>query len=287
MSIYMYRDEPTPTFEFLLVWWGWAWWKSCCYAWWWGWAWGLIYCSAYSATCPSYDITIWVGWIWTTAAIGCYPDRSMWWDSCFWSIVAYWWGVGWWAHNSSCCAKGWAYWWSWGWWAWTSNSCNWTVGWLWCAWQWNDGGRWQNFAWGGGWGACQNWTCWCGTRPCNYSCAWNWWYWITSCITWTNVCYAWWGGGGWCCKCASYWNGRSGWGNWWCYQQCWCPATTYWSWGGWGWPCAVRCWGNWCQWVFIISYPNNCWYNINWWDCCYECDGKCIHIFLSDWTLTV
>lgn len=62
-----------PTLEYILVWWGWAWWRARCHAWWWGWAW----CTASSLCCLA------------------------WWNWCQWVFIARypancWYNISWW-----------------------------------------------------------------------------------------------------------------------------------------------------------------------------------------------
>ena len=268
---------PTKWFDvdFLLVAWGWGWWGSCYYkAAWWGWAGWVIQCSKYQIwNIDTACVTIWAwGTYWYRWAWG------SWWNSTFtsswFSFTAYW---GWyWAWPEWCWGSGWS-WWGWG------------PEYYWC-WRWGSWVSWQWYAWwggstdqtGGSWG----WAGWAWGGWYNY---WNnpGWLWIISSIDWTSKCYAWWG---WGWQWASY---THCWNNNWCYwgwdwwQRCWrwaSSATTYWSWW-WGSAWCWSYWWSWCQWIFIMRYNKNCWYDISWW-CKYECWDYCIHCFTSAWTLT-
>lgn len=263
--------KPTKWFDvdFLLVAWGWGWWY---WGWWyrsgWGWwAWWLIYCTKYQIwDIDTASITIWAGW-W---------GGANWWNSVFCStlfnIVSCWW----WAWGSMC-----ARWCSWGSWWWGGSSYYWDCyWWSWVAWQWNWWwtGWWDENSWGWGWAS---WGWWGGV---NYQ-SWGWWWWCQLNISWTNTWYSW--GWGWWAGCVyawgdSRWRWANWWWNWWRWWWWW-SATTYWSW--WGWGSASSGWGSWCQWIFIMRYNKNCWYDISWW-CKYECWDYCIHCFTSNWTLT-
>ena len=270
-------QQPDNFLNFLLVWWGgwWAW--VCTWAtrvwWWWG-GWMVKECKMYAINTWTYNVVIWCWWEWYND-IAC-ADKSDWWDSCFWDIVAKWWWGGWmWCTNSTAWYCNWRSWWNGGW-----------AGYLWAGWIWNP---WYNWWWAtaacrgwGGWWAAEDWDTW---DNANHS----WWKWVYSIIEWDIKWYGWW------------WAGWTSWADankrwkeywWWLWMKAnsagSCDATYYWW--GWGWLfyCgAMGVWWNWCQWVFIISYPSNLWYTITWWDCCYECNWNCIHIFTSDWTLTV
>lgn len=232
--------------DFLLVWgWGWWWnWAGWCWGWW-GWWWGVIYCNDYHLTAESSSIVI--GWWWSAW-------WGNWWNSCFGSLVAYWWWWGWERFSS------WQNWWSW-WWGWAGW---WNKSW----WSPCDSRYWKSWwsavdsQWGWGWGwYSSSWWWWSGS-------AWGgWWSWLCSDISWWYSWYwSWWWGG--------------------CY-----------SWHSWGWPGWYWCWWNWqwwysdwwswwwCQWIFIMRYNKNRWYDISWW-CKYECWDYCIHCFISNWTLT-
>ena len=263
-----------PYYEWLLIWWWWAGGRSCCSrTWWWGWAWWVVYCESDGSLTWSYCIVIWA---WGTASLTeCSWECLSWWDSCFWSIVAYWgWWWGWMSAVSAWTAGA-----SWGSWWWNSW-CTTAAEPLWCLWQWNKWGcactyRW----WWGGWYS----TAWC--KSTSIACWWKWWEWLCSNISGEYIWYASWGGWGWCCWGTSCW----GW-TWWCFWNNWCDATCYWSGWGWGWrcnSCISLKWWNGCQWVFYITYPNKSAYCVTWWQCCYLCNWKCIHVFTSNWTLTV
>lgn len=219
-------------------------------------------------------LLVWGGWAWNT---GC------WWWGWWWGVVEYfdyklildnvdikigsWWTPNGWCWNTSYFWNIYALWWCGGcckstWWA---NWWDWKYWWYWFAWW-----AYSAWCWWWGWGASNAWS---GNR---------WWDGINSCITWAEVWYWWWGGGWWC-------NNSRRW-YWWCGGANWtryspgCSAVCYWWWGG---GACNGTWWSWYQWVFIISYDVNCGYNITWWNCCYECNGRCIHIFTQDWTLTV
>lgn len=243
--------------EILLIWWGGWGWNSYRYnSGWWGWAWGVVYCDGFLVDKNWTSVTIWCWW----------TNNWSWGTSCLWELIAYW-GWNWGQYTSN-----WGNWASW-WWSGTSDYSS-PVWWTWCQW-WNWGTANAN-VWWWGWGFCWNW-CWGGN--------WNGWLWIVSCISWEEQCYAWGWGWWWGSPWAwCYW----GWWGWW-YCGRWWDASSYWSWWGGGWytnssrSCA---WWYWCQWVLFVRYPASCWYSISGWDCCYECNWYCVHIFTSDWTLS-
>lgn len=257
--------------DFLLVWWWWAGWYATFRAWggWWG-GW-VVHCCNYSLTWNK-SVVVWAAWY-----INAWDAKLQWCNSCFGDIVAYW-GWAWGRVYCYCIGIVWCNGWSWGWWAWYAP-CKW---WCWCAWQWYDWWNGSNPSWwwgGGAWWAWASVSCVC--------CWWAWWAWYSSDISWTTVVYwAWWWGWG-----NTAWGTSIWWWAWGAYRKNWCKATTYWSWWGAWWYNAsagcFNCGGNWCKWVFIISYPSCYWNGISWWNCCYECNWKCIHIFTSNWTLTV
>lgn len=262
-------------FSYLAVGWGWSWgtwWfgpdRCWGYAWWWwGWEideWILL------ADQDNYCILIWAGWAgpwWTW----CNAWWKKWCDWCpseiCWCVCVKWWK--WWEAplSTSCRVNNW--WSSWSWMAWWASKMLspgnnfwpwwgwWWDKWAWCIWSWDNfySSRW-----------------------------WDWWCWYRG--MW------WWG-----------------WGSWWCYWGCWCDwwwnwwrcwdwwrqcnnAKCYWWWG-WGWQVMNWywvSWWNWYQWVIDICYPSDWSYWINsatWWDCCYICDGFCVHRFTSDWTFCI
>lgn len=261
--------------NFLLVWWGGGWaWISSTFTWtWWGWGgWAVVECKWYEICSWSYNVKVWAWWPWFNTAA--WYNCSDWWPSCFGDIVACWWGGGWlWCVAACpwyCNWRTWGNWW-WGWGAW----------WQWWVWtQWYDGWSKIWWWWGAGWAGFDGdvWT----TK--------RWWLWIRSKIEWEWKWYSWWWAGGccaalWCCwACYWWWQWASS------HNNCNCANATYYGWwGGWLYKCAsnYHVWGNGCQWVFIISYPKVYWGCISGWNCCYECNWRCIHIFTSDWTLTV
>lgn len=269
MSIYM--SMPWIVADYLLVWWGGAWWRwFCCWGWggWWGW--WIVYRENEKIPSWSYCVQIWTWWTWnasTTVVIN-------WGDSCFWNIIAYWWWGGWPMQNMYSWARWWNWWSSW----WPAGCCDayrCVPSWKWVIWQWNPwwGNCWRTW-WGGWW----------------YREWWNkevfsarWWCWLNSDISWTSYRYSSWWRWWWCCCCAWYcwW--------WWSWPYCcaWCNATTYWSgwwWGSYGATC--RKWGNGCPGIFILRYPTSCWYSVTWWTK-YECNWYCIHCFTSNGTLEI
>jgi hypothetical protein len=130
-------------------------------------------------------------------------------------------------------------------------------------------------------------------------------------ITWENYSYSWWGwwwyhwNSWFCCCCMTCW---WEWAWMWSYQFAsyeLLPATdaiNYWWWGGW-WrvsttctpsvvcsnytDCCIKWWADGKGWIFILKYPENCWYNITWGDCVYCCNWNKIHIFTQNWTLCI
>lgn len=259
--------------DFLLVaGWGAGWSSNTnnCMWRWWGWGWWVIQCCWYEFT----DDMCVVIWQWGTY-VSWLSAGNNWWNSCFWDIVAYWWGW-WWADSD------WCDWWSWGW-AWHSTPAVINDWWQWVSGQWNSWWmvccRWW---WWGGWGAKCPWCPWV-CQSLSISRGWDWWAGIWSDISWTLCYYAWWGWGWWACNSCS-WEGWAWW--WWPWRFCdWCNATYFGWWGGWTY-CRCRHWWNWYQWVFIARYPSGCWYDITWWTK-YTCWDYTIHCFTSDWTLTI
>lgn len=280
--------------EFLLVWWGWAWWQARAYSsWWWGgWAWGVVHCTNEVINNWTYPVTIWLWWCWAChTCVRCGGNSTFNWYTAY---------GGWrWAYWCASCTSGdfsrnWgngaSWWWSarcWSAWTWT---------------QWCDWGSAQStlnaWWWWGGWFT----SCWCISNStwsslCYCRNWWDWWAGYSSDISWEIQYYAYWGWGwawnsrwaGWVWYCW-WWS----WGNWtvWCMQNSyWCPATSCWSWGWWAWWFCCNCASRTISWdggngVFILRYPSNCWYNITWWTK-YLCNWYCIHCFTSDWTLTV
>lgn len=262
-----------PSIDFLLIWWGWWWginWGgnySNFYWGWWGWAWWVVEWCWAKLEDWCYNIVIW-GWWFPCGNLS--PQYINWWNSCFWDIVACWW----WGWGSQTPGYAWCNWGSWWWWPGFINGWSYMCWWAWCVGQWYNGWKWcyicfwyrcNKWAWWWGWWAGWAWCDWVLDTWNNCGKWWDGWIWIMSDIEWEMKCYAgwWWG-----------WAGAEGnfipWCNW---------GGLYWSWW--------NAWTAWCKWVFIIRYPSSCWYNIFGWDCCYECNWKCIHIFTQDWTLTV
>ena len=276
-NAYIWDYTPTLTFDWLLVWW-WGWgWRSRCRAWGWGWAWWLIHCEWDTSLSWSYCIVIWAWGAWQCYCVNQVAACRSWCSSCFGSIVAYWgWGWGWMNTCTGWCA--WATWGSWWGWPWCTKTA-----WTWCNWQWHNWGAWCVSGWGWGGFGTIGWTA-TGT---NVWGAWG--SGFQSCISGTATYYAawWWG---WSCNNSPAWGTCGGW-NGWCYRTAWWNATTYWS--GWWWGgytlCNSCCMGGWngCQWVFYISYDCSSRYNVTWGQCCYVCNGKCIHRFTSNGTLTI
>lgn len=240
--------------EYLVVWW-WGWWNWC-RAWWWWWAVNHWYIRI-----ANMCIWIWLWWAWANCSLNaCYWWN--WWCSymCWdWvAIISNWWCwvtndcVSWWMSGS------WKQWWR----RW-SSSCRW-VWWWWATWFW--------------WNALNvTWQCY----------AWNWWTWCTLNISWELCWYGWWWWWWQWADCLTDWL----WADWWWWWAgsttsqwlCWHDWVRWWWGGGW---CSC-CWWNWWDWIVIISYDSSLWCTITWWDCCYECNGRCIHIFTQNWTLTV
>lgn len=284
-----------PTYiDFLLVWGWWAWWSmktnNCCYLWGGGWAWWYIECQNMIIPTWSYNVVIgawWSAWLWYQQAY-----TWNWCDSCFGEFIAHWWWQWAWIHDCyNTTWRGWCC--GWSWWGGGRAVNNTYTPWMWYRCQWNDGSAstayWQMAAWWGG-----AWCAW-GTPSWTYQLAW--WTWKCSCITWELKRYAGWGGGAMSSSWQNPWGCWGGW-KWWQYNVAMASsrinASYYWWWGG-GWICGANtscaCWSwlgwDWYQWVFIVRYPSNAWYNITWWNSCYECNWYCIHCFTSDWTLTV
>ena len=265
--------------EFLLVWWGGAWWRSRNYPWWWGGWWGIVHCNNYYLEVNwSKCIIIWAGWVGSCTYTSVDCGRGG--DSCFWDIVAYgggggwptidgttWnnWGNGWSGWGASC--------WNYNWW----NACN-------KQWKkWGDNTT-QRWAWWGG--RCCPWMPWCYCdRETQCDCYGGiGWCWYCSDITWTAVWYwSWWSW--WWCKRTPW---ECGWWSWGSSGYSWSAATTHWSWGGWWWYKTIaNCWckwWNWCKWVFIFRYPLDCWYCFTWGTITCKCGYK-IHCFCSNGTL--
>ena len=255
-----------------LIVWGWGGWNGSSGAtfMWWGWGGWWVIMWNHTAVDKETTVIIWCGGLWVRST-----DPNNWWDTCFWSLVAKGGWAGWkWALE-------WYAWWSWwgGWWICNRTACD-VLGWAWTYWyvtaQWYSWWSWRSctsnfYSWGGGW------AWWAGTTCGGL--------WIISCISGTAQCYAWGGGwtglaSAWCPWC--YW-----WWDWSWQYKCWCSATTYWSW--WGGSHCCKGW-DWCQGIVIVRYPTDWSYGINsstGWNCCYTCDGYCIHQFTSDGTFTI
>ena len=264
--------------QYLIVWWGWGGWSwyrcsSSNSYWWGGGGAGWILCWI---TCLwwEFDISIWWGGTWWVNKLNGYR----WKDTCFWREVAYWWGWGWWF--CQVWLDGWS-WWGGGarakWW-WTA-----------CEWQWNNGATscyhsW--WWWGWKWTAGSTWTCYCWGA---------WWSWICfrynpTCSCWC-ICIGWWWGWGACGWTCGWWSAIYWWGCWWSCGCKWNNANNYWWWWGWGsWGSSawdITCWWNWYPWVVFVTYCTACWYNVQWWDCCFTCSAYTIRRFNTDWKLCI
>ena len=218
---------------------------------WWGWLiswwWGGAVCMWLLANPETLCATIWA---WGVGGSWCNFYNI---PSCPWGDTT----LSWWI----CIVAGW--WCAWG-------ESGWWASWAWYAW-WNSAGScWKCGK--GGWG-------WAGGKGCNGSgTVWGTW-WVGKFWYWgwgwgTSWCAWWW---------ASDWGGRGSYNN----QTC-CNATNYWWWG-WGNYAWEDAW-DWCQWVVDICYPSDWSWLINsatWWDCCFTCDGFCVHRFTSNWTFTI
>ena len=226
-------------------------------------------------------------------------------------LIVWWWGWGGSPSNAS-------YWW-WGWWWWEIVLG--TLGeWLdvWCSlcvviWQWGVGGTrswvcyWDNWGnsylwsyvahwWMGGYSACGG-ASWTGLIWwINTSCAWGGWAWIrlggwkaestTRGWMWGIGClgYGWWWGwwaySAWCYG----WCGCDWWGDWAGWNCSWCPATNC----GWWWGGAWRNGSGWKGWDWVVDICYKPWLlTATWGDCCYLCNGLCVHRFTTDGTFTV
>ena len=237
--------------NYLLVWWwGWGWWGPG------QWGGGDWYCSG----------SWW--WGWEVIYSECYGFTI---SSFNISIWAWWWPhldwcntiVSWtWIENII------ARWWK----QWDNPKWQWWASWSWCIWWWYYYYS-SVHAWWWGWWATWNWWGW-------WWCVWgNWWTWL---------CWYWWWG--WWYNGSSCW----AWCDWWwnaSYCRPWNDATNYWWWwgaasGGINWVT----WWCWYQWMVEICYPTDWSYGITsatWGDCCYTCNGYCVHRFTSNGTFCV
>lgn len=237
--------------EVLVVWWGWAW----TYTFWWWW-WGWVVKTLFQISWWSATVT--VGAWWTNCGASWWYSQVLSWDN---KVCATWWwgwayvngGTSWSIYINSTCV-----WWGNAWWTWVCDS-RWTD-WYW--WWWG---------WWAGWAGCA-WTTW------NWSDWWVWLYWY------------WWWWWGWSDRCGGTGVGAGvdWWGTWEnrCLKRFCCNANNYWWW----WGGAERYRACWCQWVVDICYSIYwmSWFtSATWWNCCYVCDGMCVHRFTSNWTFTI
>lgn len=235
--------------EVLVVWWGWAWTQNF---WWWGWGW--VVKTLFSISWWSATVT--VGVWWTTKGASWWYSQVLSWDN---KVCATWWwgwayvngGTSWSIYINSTCV-----WWGNAWWTWAGAS--------------DDYAGW----WGWGWA----WWAWCAWTSWNWSDWWVWLYWY------------WWWWWGWSDRCwgTGVGAGVDWWGTWEnrCLKRFCCNANNYWWWWGW-WNRWTACW---CQWVVDICYSIYwmSWFtSATWWNCCYTCDGMCVHRFTSNWTFTI
>lgn len=256
-----------PTVDLLVVAW-WGAWGSASYTgycgWWWG-GWEVLQYYCYPLEENSYCVFIWGGASGTKLC-----PWGNWWNSCFGGVVAYWWWWGWAWTNWASAWTLWRNWWNWWW-----GGGNLAAGlcctlWWYSTHFWNAWWRGGLCIWWWGWGA---WWPWIAMYSSNYG--WIWWPWITSDIPCKNnwcLYWTWWS--------PYYWLFYPWW---WCNQW---PATFYWWWGGWA-MCSCAWWA-WCKWIVYVRYKT--WGQINsstWGNCCYTCDGYCIHEFTSNWTFSI
>lgn len=248
------------TFRYMVIGWGWGgWWGSSSNYVWWGWgAWAV--CDGYFSsieTCFPISVGSW----WVANGNGGASEISG-------IVTAAWWKAG----NNSCGGA------SWGWNEWWGRpACTtWVANWW-------------------GWGALFNWWAWAVEGSW---CWWYWWMWIVTDITWQEIAIAWWGwGAGMNYTSNNYyiWNWVNtdfGGGRWWAYNTSPTSGSKYWAGGGWAsWYCAsyrTSCPGY--QWVVVISYPSDWSFGFSsatWGNCCYLCNGNCIHIFTSNGTFCI
>lgn len=254
--------DTTNYINVLLVWW-WAGWNSvwCCYrycshpelwtesSWWW---WGVVECKNYAIPIWSYSVNIWSWWAWWAP----------------YSTTRWWWWVAWWATTFRSLS---AAWWSW------STSWNWNKSWssIWYTWAWYMASHW--WAW---WA----WWAWCDWTSVSYSYYWwDWWPWFRSSIPGFETYRWWWGWWAWTDRWWSWWYWWWwSWAAWW--NNNWWSAN--WHWWGWWWASWCWCWWSWFSWFVWISYPTECWYDIEWWIKWTSWDYT-YHCFRSSWTLTV
>lgn len=255
--------DTTNYINVLLVWW-WAGWYavSCRYyfcshseqysaSWWWGW--WVVECKNYAIPVWSYSVNIWSWWAWWCW----YPGSTDYWSKSWWATTF---------RNLS------AAWWSWG------TSWNWNNWWrtLWYSWAW-----YMAWSWWGWWA----WWAWCDwTSGSTYTFYWwDWWPWFVSSIPGFQTYRWWWWGWAW----TDWW--WSGWYWWWwswasAWNWNWWSANRHWWWGWWSkWSWN---WWSWFSWFVWISYPTECWYDIEWWIKWTSWDYT-YHCFRSSWTLTV
>lgn len=238
----------------VVVWWGGGWAACGNYAWWGGWA--VVYrewASIWASSCV-------VVWSWgTTWCVGGV--------SSLWKIIA-WGGWAWGVSYPQCCNGS-----SWGG-AYLNNVCGYNkyqYKWM----YWNIGAEchcsqsWQTISryyWNGGWA---------GWEPEAPTTRW----WLPKKVefnNWLSEAYSWgWGGA------YSYGGGSSsGCSNWNCYNLCWSWGQWIYNWAG--------CTGK--DWVVQIMYPADWSYGFqcaSGGNCCYCCNGYCVHRFTSSWTFTV
>lgn len=259
---YCFKAADIGCFVDVLVvwWWGGGWWAYCssngnqCWGGW-GWGWWVRELMTYKVPDAVTSIVIWDWWNgWSSGGAG-----TNWWNSCFGTLVWYWWwgGWNWWAGG-----KAW-----WNWWgsggSYNSWNLNWWAG---CPYYWQRGGgvTCGNTIWGGG-----AWAYWLSSRN---QAAWGCWY--LSDIIWVWV-------GGW-------WAGNGAWGCWWGGCRC-QDASFYGGWGWWSWPWWKTCWCKWYQWLVVVRYATD-W---SYWISCATggtvstCGNYTIHCFTEDWTFCI
>lgn len=259
--------------QYAIVWggWGWGWgchYNSRCWNWWGGWGGWQVICGIGSLWWI-FKITIWCWGGWWCGELK--TNWCNWWDTCFWAVIAHWWGWGW------TCMQKWNDWWNgWGW--------GWHCAWWVTTWEWTNWWSWCDCSGWGGWGAAGSWG--------RNTFGGQWWVWRYFYFNTTNCCCCriGWGWGGWsrycCCQCwtNSYW-----WGTWAAFGNGGNASWYWWGWGGWAWLGAgTYCnWWNWCQWAILISYPCDCAYNITWANETFTCCWYTVHIVNADWKLCI
>ena len=230
-------------------------WLNVLVVWWggggnyqsWWWGWAVV-CRTFLWKCSSINVYIW-----------CWGNTYCnWGTSCICNAEIRITAGGWfaWRYGAGIVLCWWS---SWSWYAWWLN---WSGNCWWCAWWW--------------WG----WAWWPGCPGSWTSPWWQWWPWLY----WYGGWWGWWAG--------RYWSSGGAWVDWWgdgTAWKNWCDATNYWWW--WGWSCMNgNFWWKWCQGMVEICYPTDWSYFIScatWWQCCYTCNGFCVHRFTSNWTFCI